>query len=325
MKKLLEIKNLTVGFSFEDEIKYAVNDISFDIYEDDFVGLVGESGCGKSVTAKTLIGIQHPNAKIVNGSVKLIEKELLGMKEDEWKKYRGRGMSMIFQEPMTALNPLMKVGRQIEEVLKIHFNFDKKKRLELVYKTMENAGLRDVEKLYNMYPHELSGGMQQRIMISIALIANPRILIADEPTTALDATIQNEILSLFKEIEEIYHGGILFITHDLTLVSRICKRVIVMYAGRIVESGPVDKVINNPKHPYTKGLLKAIPSYKKRNEKLYNIRGLVPPLKERKNTGCPFSDRCEYTMEICKEKFPEEKIVDGSKVYCHLFDEVKND
>ena len=174
-------------------------------------------------------------------------------------------------------------------------------------------------KLYNMYPHELSGGMQQRIMICVALIANPRILIADEPTTALDATIQMQILSLFKEIEQIYHGGILFITHDLTLVSRICKRVLVMYAGRIVESGPVDVVINDPKHPYTKGLLKAIPSYKKRSEKLYNIPGQVPALRERKNECCPFFDRCENTMEICKEKFPQATEDSERIVYCHLY------
>ena len=317
--KLLEINDLTVGFQFQDEIKNAVNHISFDIYEDDFVGLVGESGCGKSVTAQTILGIQHPNAKIVSGTINLRDQNILNFTEDEWIKYRGRSISMIFQEPMTALNPLMRVGRQIEEVLKIHYDFDKEKRLELVYKTMENAGLKDVKKLYNMYPHELSGGMQQRIMICVALIANPRILIADEPTTALDATIQMQILSLFKEIEQIYQGGILFITHDLTLVSRICKRVLVMYAGRIVESGPVDVVINDPKHPYTKGLLKAIPSYKKRSEKLYNIPGQVPSLRERKNECCPFFDRCEHTMEICKEKFPQATEDSERIVYCHLY------
>lgn len=317
--KLLEIKDLTVGFQFQDEIKNAVNHISFDIYEDDFVGLVGESGCGKSVTAQAILGIQHPNAKIVSGTINLRDENILNFTEDEWIKYRGRSISMIFQEPMTALNPLMRVGRQIEEVLKIHYDFDKEKRLELVYKTMENAGLKDVKKLYNMYPHELSGGMQQRIMICVALIANPRILIADEPTTALDATIQMQILSLFKEIEQIYHGGILFITHDLTLVSRICKRVLVMYAGRIVESGPVDIVINDPKHPYTKGLLKAIPSYKKRSEKLYNIPGQVPALRERKNECCPFCDRCEHTMEMCKEKFPQATEDSERIVYCHLY------
>lgn len=319
MKKLLEIKDLTVGFDFQGEVKNAVNHVSFDIYEDDFVGLVGESGCGKSVTAQTILGIQHPNAKIISGEVNLKDENLLNFTEDEWMKYRGRSISMIFQEPMTALNPLMRVGSQIEEVLKIHYDFDKNKRRELVYKTMENAGLRDVKKLYNMYPHELSGGMQQRIMICVALIANPRILIADEPTTALDATIQMQILSLFKEIEQIYHGGILFITHDLTLVSRICKRVLVMYAGRIVESGPEDVIIDNPMHPYTKGLLKAIPSYKKRNEKLYNIPGQVPALRERKNECCPFQDRCEYSMDICKESFPGPTEDSGRIVYCHLY------
>lgn len=324
MKKLLEVKNLTVAFDLKGQEKNAVNDISFDIYEKDFIGLVGESGCGKSVCSQTILGIEHPNAIVKSGSVKLMDKQMLGLREREWKKYRGRGISMIFQEPMTALNPLMKVGAQIEEVLKIHFDFPKEKRRALVYKTMENCGLRDVEDLYNLYPHELSGGMRQRIMISMALIANPRVLIADEPTTALDATIQMQILSLFKDLEEIYSGGILFITHDLLLVSRICKRLIVMYAGRIVEEGPVDNIINNPKHPYTKGLLKAIPSYKKRGTALYNIPGRVPPLAQRSNEGCPFKDRCDHTLSMCEKEFPKRKEFDGVSVYCHLY-EGKND
>lgn len=319
MKKLLEVKNLTVGFRFGDKVKYAVNNVSFDIRENEFIGLVGESGCGKSVCAQTILGIEHPNAVIDGGSIKLMDNEMIGLNEAQWKKYRGRTISMIFQEPMTALNPLMKVGRQIEEVLMIHYNFNKEKRLELVYETMRKAGLRDVENLYNQYPHELSGGMRQRIMICISLIANPKILIADEPTTALDATIQMQILSLFKEIEEMYSGGILFITHDLVLVSRICERIIVMYAGRIVEDGPTDEIMNNPMHPYTKGLLKAIPSYKKRGEALYNIPGQVPPLKVRSNEGCPFYDRCEHKMDICKTTFPKPVEKSGVYVYCHLY------
>lgn len=321
MKKLLEVNDLTVSFSFNGQRKNAVNHISFDIFERDFVGLVGESGCGKSVCAQTILGIENPNANVESGSVKLVGKEMIHLKEKEWIKFRGRNISMVFQEPMSALNPLMKVGKQIEEVLKIHYNFPKEKNRHLVLETMKKCGLKDVENLYERYPYELSGGMQQRIVICLALIANPRVLIADEPTTALDATIQMQILSLFKEIETIYDGGILFITHDLTLVSRICKRIIVMYAGRIVEKGPADELVENPKHPYTVGLLKAIPSYKKRGEKLYNIPGHVPPLKIRSNQGCPFFDRCQYTKEICKKTFPSGKMIENRLVYCHLYDD----
>lgn len=320
--ELLSVRNLNVAFPFSTGEKSAVNDISFDIHEKDFVGLVGESGCGKSVAAQTILGIQHHNAIIKDGSVKLMDEELLGLTEEEWKKYRGRQISMVFQEPMTALNPLMKVGKQIEEVLEIHFDFSKKKNREIVLDTMEKVGLRDVESVYEQYPHELSGGMQQRIVIAIALVANPRVLIADEPTTALDATIQMQILKLFKEIESMYNGGVLFISHDLQLVSRICHRIMVMYAGRMMETGPTKELIGNPKHPYTRGLLKAIPSYKKRGEPLYNIPGHVPSLRERTGIGCPFHDRCEYEMEICKETFPTPREENGHIVYCHLYDEV---
>ena len=319
MKKILEVKDLTVAFNTVNGDKNAVNHISFDLFENDFVGLVGESGCGKTVATQTILGIQSKDAIIKSGSCKLRDIEVLGLSDKDWKKYRSRNIATVFQEPGSALNPLMKVGAQIEEVLKIHYDFDKKKRQDLVYKTMENVGLRDVEDLYTKYPHELSGGMQQRIVICMALIANPNVLIADEPTTALDAKVQAQIIDLFKDLGHIYKGAILFISHDLNLIDRICKKVMIMYAGRLVEKGDTRDVIDKPFHPYTKALLKAVPNYKKRGEALYNIKGHVPDLKNRSNEGCPFADRCDHTMEICKKAYPAAYIKDGREVHCHLY------
>ena len=319
MKKILEVKDLTVAFNTVNGDKNAVNHISFDLFEKDFVGLVGESGCGKTVATQTILGIQSKDAIIKSGSSKLRDIEVLGLSDKDWKKYRSRNIATVFQEPGSALNPLMKVGAQIEEVLKIHYDFDKKKRQDLVYQTMKNVGLRDVEDLYNKYPHELSGGMQQRIVICMALIANPNVLIADEPTTALDAKVQAQIIDLFKDLGHIYKGAILFISHDLNLIDRICKKVMIMYAGRLVEKGDTRDVIDKPLHPYTKALLKAVPNYKKRGEALYNIKGHVPDLKNRPNEGCPFADRCDYTMDICKKTYPAAYIKDNHEVHCHLY------
>ena len=317
--KLLEVKDLTVAFPTENGDKNAVNHLSFDLHENDFVGLVGESGCGKTVATQTILGIQAQAAIVKSGSVKLRDIEVLGLSDKEWKKYRSRNIATVFQEPGSALNPLMKVGGQIEEVLKIHYDFDKEKRKKLVLETMEKCGLRDVESLYNKYPHELSGGMQQRIIIAMSLIANPNVLIADEPTTALDAKVQAQIIDLFKEISMIYKGAIVFISHDLNLIERISKTVMIMYAGRIVERGKTSDVVANPLHPYTKALLKAVPNFRKRGEKLYNIKGHVPDLKNRPNTGCPFADRCDYVMDICRESFPETTRKEDHEVNCHLY------
>lgn len=317
--KLLEVKDLTVAFPTENGDKNAVNHLSFDLHENDFVGLVGESGCGKTVATQTILGIQAQAALIKSGSVKLRDIEVLGLSDKEWKKYRSRNIATVFQEPGSALNPLMKVGKQIEEVLKIHYDFDKEKRKKLVLETMEKCGLKDVESLYNKYPHELSGGMQQRIIIAMSLIANPNVLIADEPTTALDAKVQAQIIDLFKDISRIYKGAIVFISHDLNLIERISKTVMIMYAGRIVERGKTRDVIANPLHPYTKALLKAVPNFRKRGEKLYNIKGHVPDLKNRPNTGCPFADRCDHVMDICKKTFPETTSDGDHEVNCHLY------
>ncbi|MDO5047612.1 MAG: ABC transporter ATP-binding protein [Anaerococcus sp.] len=321
MKKLLEVKDLTVAFPTENGEKNAVSHISFDLNEKDFVGLVGESGSGKTVATQTILGIESSEALVKSGSCKLNGIEVLGLSDKEWSKYRARNIATVFQEPASALNPLIKVGKQIEEVLKIHYDFSREKREEIVLETMRKCGLKDVEKLYKKYPHELSGGMQQRIVIAMSLVANPNVLIADEPTTALDAKVQAQIIDLFKDISRIYKGAIVFISHDLNLIETISKKVMIMYAGRIVERGFTKEVISDPLHPYTKALLKAVPNYKKRGEALYNIRGHVKALKNRSNDGCPFYDRCDYAMDICKKVYPKDYNKDGHLVNCHLYGE----
>lgn len=319
--KLLEVDDLTVAFPTAKGDKNAVNHISFDLEEHDFIGLVGESGCGKTVATQTILGIQSKDAIIKSGSVKLRGIEVLGLDDKEWSKYRSRNIATVFQEPASALNPLMKVGKQIEEVLEIHYDFDKDKRKKLVLDTMQKCGLKNVESLYNKYPHELSGGMQQRIVICMSLIANPNVLIADEPTTALDAKVQAQIIDLFKDISQMYKGAIVFISHDLNLIERISKKVMIMYAGRLVEKGPTEEIIKDPLHPYTKALLKAVPNFRKRGEKLYNIKGHVPDLKNRSNEGCPFADRCDFVMDKCLKTYPEEYVKANHSVNCHLFGE----
>lgn len=315
---LLQVKDLTVAFPIDGRDCPAVHHISFQLEEGEVLGIVGESGCGKSVTAQTLMGIQHPKAKILSGSVTLEERELLGLTEIQWSEIRGNKISMILQEPMTALNPLIPVGKQMEEVLWIHKKHIKNPK-EIVMEMMRDVELRDVEELYHSYPHELSGGMQQRIAIGMALIANPQMVIADEPTTALDATIQAQILRLFQRMKERYEGSFLFISHDLQIVAGICHRVIVMYAGNIVEIGNAHDILHQPAHPYTKGLLRAIPSYKKRGKRLYNIPGRLPSLGDRDFIGCPFAPRCDHRMDICEKVFPEKTKVDHGVVYCHLY------
>lgn len=319
--KLLEVNDLTVAFPTENGDKNAVNHISFDLEENDFVGLVGESGCGKTVATQTILGIQSKEAIVKSGSCKLEGIEVLGFSDKEWEKYRSRSIATVFQEPGSALNPLIKVGKQIEEVLIIHYDFDKIKRKNLVLETMKACGLNDVENLYNKYPHELSGGMQQRIVIAMSLIANPNVLIADEPTTALDAKVKAQIIDLFKEISRIYKGAIVFISHDLNLIERISKTIMIMYAGRLVEKGQTSQLIANPLHPYTKAFLKAVPSFKKRGQRLYNIKGHVPDLKNRSNNACPFADRCDYTMDICLKKYPKSYSKGNHLVDCHLYGE----
>ncbi|MEG1044148.1 MAG: ABC transporter ATP-binding protein [Oscillospiraceae bacterium] len=317
---VLQIDELTISFKENNNIYNVVKDVTISAQKGKMTGLIGESGCGKTVTALSAIGLLPDDAIIESGHINFLGDNMDNLSENDWNKYRGKNISMIFQEPMTSLNPLMKVGVQIQENIKIE-KITKKQAKTMTYDIMKKVGLSDVEKLYNSYPHSLSGGMRQRIMIAMALINNPELVIADEPTTALDATIQAQIMVLLKKLNQDSETAILLISHDLGLVKELCSKSYIMYAGRIVESGDTEKIIKNPLHPYTIGLIKSIPNVKKRGERLSTIKGFVPSIEERKSVGCPFAKRCEKCMKICNELMPQEKIIDDISVYCHLYDE----
>ncbi|MET3698778.1 peptide/nickel transport system ATP-binding protein [Bacillus oleivorans] len=318
---LLSVENLEVSLELIDGHFKALEDISFSVLSGEVVGIVGESGCGKSLTSQAIMGILPKNASVQKGRIWFKNKNLAEYDEKQWQGTRGKSISMIFQEPMTSLNPLMTIGNQIGEVLKRHTNFSKAEIKNRTIALMKEIGLPDPEKIHRAYPHQLSGGMRQRIIIAIALIAEPDLIIADEPTTALDVTIQAQILELFQKIKHSRATSMIFISHDLGVIKHICDRVLVMYAGRIVEEGPATEILKHPKHPYTKGLIQSIPDHKKSGQVLYTIPGKVPMLKER-NTGCPFADRCPHVMDICYTDFPEENRSDNQSVFCHLYSKV---
>jgi len=304
VKSLLEVKNLNVSFKIGKETHPALENVSFTIDENSVVGLVGESGSGKSITAHSILGILPTNTHI-EGSITLGDEELIHKSQKEWRGIRSNEISLIFQEPMTSLNPLMKVGKQISEVLKKHTKDSKETRYQKTIDMMREVGLNRPESLYHSYPHELSGGMRQRIVIAIALINHPKLIIADEPTTALDVTIQAQIIKLLKEIMNKRSGAMLFISHDWGVISQVCDYVVVMYAGRIVEQGPIEKLLYKPEHPYTRGLLKAIPDFRKKGEDLYTIPLRVPALTERKKGNWPYIKITEQNEWHAKEIFPE--------------------
>lgn len=316
---MLQVKNLSIHFSLDEGILPAVEDVSFHIKEKESVGLVGESGCGKSVTALSLLKlVSCPPGKIVSGKIEFRDKDILEFREKELTAFRGDKISMIFQEPMTSLNPLFTVGNQIEESLWLHRNMNHSQRKEEATKLLELVGIPSAEICLNEYPHQFSGGMRQRVMIAMALACQPDLLIADEPTTALDVTIQAQILELIKELKQKLNMSLLLITHDLGVVSDVCDRVIVMYAGRIVEEQLTGNLFTNPLHPYTIGLLKSLPELGrwKRGERLETIPGNVPnPLE--KISGCKFHPRCPKAMDICRKEEPQLRdISDGSFVRC---------
>lgn len=314
---LLSVENLDVAFHFQDGDYNALNNVSFSIFPNEVLGIVGESGCGKSLTSQAIMGILPQNASVQKGSITFNQTNLVDLKERQWQKIRGDAISMISQEPMSSLNPLMTVGKQISEVLKQHRTYSKTEMNKKTIALMKEVGLPRAEELYKSYPHQLSGGMRQRIVIAIALIASPQLIIADEPTTALDVTIQAQILDLFKNIKNTRNSSLIFISHDWGVIRQVCDRVVVMYAGRVVEQGKVKDILREPKHPYTKGLIHSIPDHTKRGEELYTIPGTVAGLKERKG-GCPFADRCAHKMDVCDRLLPEEIHVANHVVACHL-------
>lgn len=317
---VLDVKNLQTWFYTEEGIVRAVNDVSFQIKENEIVGLVGESGCGKSVTSLSIMGLLPiPPGKIEGGEIIFKGKDLLQLAEKEMQKIRGNDITMIFQEPMTALNPVSRVGGQIAEVLEFHSKLNKKERWNKAVEMMELVGIPEPAKRAEAFPHELSGGMRQRILISMALIQNPALLIADEPTTALDVTIQAQILDLIRKLNKKFKSAVLLITHDLAVIAENVDKVIVMYAGKIVESANVTDIFENPIHPYTQGLLNSIPVLGEPDNKLTPIKGNVPNLIDLP-IGCSFQNRCPKTFDRCNSEVP--KIIEYKKdhfVSCHLY------
>lgn len=315
--KLLKINNLKTYFYTEEGIVPAVDGLDLELDEGETLAVVGESGCGKSVTSLSILRlIPNPPGKILDGEILYNGEDLLKKTEKEMRKIRGNDISMIFQEPMTSLNPVFTVGHQIMETLKFHQGLNKKQARERAIEMIRLVGIPTPEKVVDYFPHQLSGGMRQRVMIAIALACNPKILIADEPTTALDVTIQAQILRLINDLKKKTNTAIILITHDLGIVAQIAENVMVMYAGEAVEYADVKSIYKEPLHPYTIGLLKSIPKMTEDRDKLYNIEGTIPSPKNYP-IGCRFAPRCEHAMDICMNNKPNLIQLDnGRKIRC---------
>ncbi|MDX8366358.1 ABC transporter ATP-binding protein [Cytobacillus sp. IB215665] len=322
MKKLLEVKDLYFSFdTFEGEVE-AIRGVSFEVKKGEVIALVGESGSGKSVTSQTIVGLNPmPPGRYKSGEILFEGRDISKLNDKELQKVRGAEISMIFQDPMTSLNPTMKIGKQISEGLIKHQGLSKEAAKQKAVQMLSLVGIPNPDKLLNNYAHQFSGGMRQRVMIAIALACNPKLLIADEPTTALDVTIQAQIIDLMKDLQKKIDTSIILITHDLGVVANIAQRVMIMYAGKIVEQGFLEEIFYNPRHPYTWGLLKSVPRLDSREHgRLVSIPGTPPPLNNPPN-GCPFAERCDYAMNICAEEYPYETTKSAThKVACWLED-----
>ena len=322
MEKILDVKDLRVSFhTYAGEVQ-AVRGINFHLNKGETLAVVGESGCGKTVTAKAIMRLlpEPMPAEIKKESKITFEgKDILAMGEKELRELRGSDISMIFQDPMTSLNPTMTIGKQIAESLIIHRGMSKDEALKEAIKMLELVNIPNADKRVHQYPHEFSGGMRQRAMIAIALACNPKILIADEPTTALDVTIQAQIMELIGDLQEKLGTAVILVTHDLGVVADSADRIQVMYAGQIIERGTVDEIFYDPQHPYTWALLQSVPRLDTKNKgKLYSLQGTPPDL-IKPPVGCPFAARCEYCMQICKEEMPEvTTVTDSHEVLCWL-------
>ncbi len=315
---ILRVQNLTLVTREGHNSYKAVDDISYEVKRGEILGIVGESGCGKTITNLAVMGLLPESFSASQGSIRYEDVELLCMDGPDRRRLNGNELSMIYQEPLTSLNPLLRVGAQIEEVLRIHHpELSKKERRSRVLQAMEEVGLPEPERQYNSYPHQISGGMRQRVCIAMAIICQPKLMIADEPTTALDVTVQAKVLRLIKHINRKYGVTVVFISHDLAVVRQLCDRVLVMYAGKIAEEGPVDEILQHPAHEYTKGLMQSIPHMDAKGEKLRTIPGRVPAV-EMHHDPCPFADRCGKATEICR-RLPAQRRVLGENhvVYCH--------
>jgi oligopeptide transport system ATP-binding protein len=313
---LLRVERLSVGFNTETGPVQVTSGVSFDVPRGAAVGLVGESGCGKSVTAQTIMRLlPSPPTRIDGGRVLFEGVDLISLGEKEMQKIRGDRIGMIFQEPMTSLNPTMRVEDQIVEVLKLHRGLSASRAHPLAAEILRKVGIGNPQMRLRQFPHELSGGLRQRVMIAIALVCRPQLLIADEPTTALDVTVQAQILDLLKSLQRTMHLSILLITHDLGVVAEMCSEVVVMYAGTVVERGLAAEVLTRPRHPYTAGLLAASPRRARRGERLIAIPGTVPPAGDDR-LGCRFAPRCPRALPLCRTMTPDLKEADGHSVAC---------
>lgn len=324
MEKLLQVKDLRVSYhTYAGEVQ-SVRGISFDVEQGEVLAIVGESGCGKSVTSKSLMGlIKGPAGEIKEGSQILYKgKNIIDFTDKEWCEYRGGECSIVFQDALTSLNPTMTVGKQICEKIIIHQKLSKEDAMKEAINMLKTVGIPNPEIRIKQYPHEFSGGMRQRVMIAIAFACNPNLIIADEPTTALDVTIQAQVLDVIKDLQQNNNTSVVIITHDLGVVANVAKKIVVMYSGKIVEKGTCEDVFYNPKHPYTWALLNALPRLDLKNKQdLISIEGtppdlIAPPI------GCPFSTRCDYCMQICREENPEYTVFkDGHQAACWLHHE----
>ncbi|WMM25716.1 ABC transporter ATP-binding protein [Tissierella sp. MB52-C2] len=304
-EKILEIKDLHTAFRFQDQYFDAVDGVSFSLHKNELLAIVGESGCGKSTVANSIVGLHDKNFTRVSGEIIYNGKNMVDFSEEELNEIRGKEIGFIFQDPLASLNPLHRIGKQIEESLIYHTNLKSEERHKRMLELLEQVGINNPKRIANQFPHQLSGGMRQRVLIAIALSCKPNIIIADEPTTALDVTIQAQILDLLTELQNEINAGIILITHDLGVVAQMADKVAVMYAGEIVEMADAKEIFSNPLHPYTRSLLQSIPHADSDEEELHVIHGIVPSLKNLPREGCRFASRIPWISDVEHEEHPE--------------------
>ena len=315
---LLDVKNLVVEFPTRRGILTAVDNVSFDLARGEVLGLVGESGAGKSITGSAIIGLIEPPGRIATGTVHLAGRRIDNLPSEKMRRIRGDKIGMVFQDPLTSLNPLYTVAEQLVETILTHKDISKKQARDRAIELLDEVGIPTADLRIDDYPHQFSGGMRQRVVIALALCADPELIIADEPTTALDVSVQSQIVSVLKKMCSEHGASVILITHDMGVIAEAADRVAVLYSGRMAEIGPVRDVIKHPQHPYTKGLMGSIPTITQEGDRLTQIPGSMPRLTDRP-PGCAFAPRCEMAMDVCRQSHPEEKDVGTARVACHLF------